>query len=57
MVGALNHLLVVFNNHNAVAALNQCVKGHQQAVDVVEVEAGGGFVENEERGCARSRLR
>ena len=38
----------MLNNDDAVAAFEQGVESCQQALDVVEVESGGGLVENEE---------
>ncbi len=43
---------VVLDDQDAAAVLNQPLKGIEQLCDVVEVQSGGGFVEDEERAFA-----
>ena len=50
VVGARDHFLVVFDHDHAMAVGDQRVQRGEQFGDVVEVQAGGGLVEDEERG-------
>ncbi len=50
MVGTLDDFHVVLDDENGMAALDEGVEGLQQALDVMKMEAGGGLVEDEERG-------
>lgn len=50
VVGRFYDIKIMFNHNQCVAALNQGFEGREEAVDVVEVESRGGFVEDEERG-------
>jgi hypothetical protein len=50
MVGTLDDLHVVFDDQDGVSPADQGIKGVQEFLDVVEVEAGGRFVEDEEGG-------
>ena len=50
VVGRFYDIKIMFNHNQRVAALNQGVEGREEAVDVVEMESRGGFVEDEECG-------
>ena len=50
VVGALDDFHVVLDDEDGVSAFYEGVHGVEQAVNVVEVESGGGFVEDEECG-------
>src|SRR3546814_12299184 len=45
-VGGLDDVAVVLDHHHRVALLDQRVEHFQQFADVVEMEAGGGLVED-----------
>ena len=47
VVGAFDDLDVVLDNDERVAALHESLKHAEELGDVVEVQAGGGFVEDE----------
>ncbi len=44
-----NHVGIVLDDQNAVAFVNQRVEGLQELFDVVEMQAGGRLVEDEEK--------
>src|SRR5688500_14204852 len=48
-VGGLDHVEVVLDHHDRVAVVAQLVQHGEQVLDVVEVQAGGGLVEDVER--------
>ena len=48
VVGALDHLDVVLDDHHRVALFHQLLQRRQQPAHVVEVQAGGGLVEDEQ---------
>ena len=48
-VGGGDHVEVVLDDHQRVAGIQQLSKGRQQRGDVLEVQAGGGLVEQEEQ--------
>ena len=50
MVGALDDVEVVLDDHQGVTSFYQGIEGMEQTLDVVEVEARGRLVEDEERG-------
>ena len=50
VVGTLDDFHVMLDDEDAVSALDEGIEGCQQPLDVVEVEAGGGLVEDEEGG-------
>ena len=53
---ALNHVQIVLDDDQAAAVFDQPLEGRQQLGDIVEVQAGGGLVENEQRArAARQR--
>src|SRR3984885_10738820 len=54
--GAAHHVQVVFDDQDTSAVLDQALECRQQFRDVVEVQAGGGLVEDEQRPAA-GRLR
>ena len=54
-VGGLDHVEIVLDDHQAAAVLDQALEGREQLRDVVEVEAGGGLVEDEQRACDARR--
>ena len=45
-VGALDDVQVVLDDEDGVAFVDELVEGDEQLADVLEVEAGGGFVED-----------
>ncbi|OIQ93571.1 hypothetical protein GALL_245310 [mine drainage metagenome] len=53
-VGRGDHVQVVLDQHHAVPGVHQFVQGPQQLGDVVEVQAGGGFVQQIEAALARA---
>ena len=53
-VGGLDHVQIVLDDQHAAAVLDQPLEGGQQLGDVVEVQAGRGLVEDEQRALARS---
>src|SRR5271165_6379049 len=58
-VRAANHIHVVLDDQNAAAGVNQALEGIEQLCDIVEVQSGRGFVEDEERSLTtrRSQMR
>ena len=48
MVGGFHHVEVVFDYQHGVPPVDEPVEDGQEGVDVLEMEAGGRFVENEE---------
>jgi hypothetical protein len=54
-VGGLEDVEVVLDDDDAVAAINEGLEDRDQAFDVVAVEAGGGFVEEDEGSCGNLR--
>ena len=48
-VGGLDDIQVVFDDDDGVAVIAQPVQDQQQLFDVVEVQAGGGFIEDVQR--------
>ena len=57
-VGGLHHVHVVLDDHHGIAGVAQAVQDFQQQLDVVEVQAGGGLVQDVERapGVALGKL-
>src|SRR5262245_46751956 len=53
-VGGLDHLEIVLDHHHGVAALNELVQHIEELGDVVEMQPGGGLVENIERAAGRA---
>src|ERR1700722_4776857 len=51
-IGAADHVQVVFDDQNASAILDQSLKGAQQLGNVVEVQSGGGLIEDEQCAAA-----
>src|SRR5580700_6388218 len=47
-VGTANHVQIVLDDQNAPAVLDQALKSRQQLRDVVEMQAGGRLVEDEQ---------
>src|SRR4029077_8694820 len=45
-VGGLYHLKIVLDHHNRSPYINQTAKGGQEFADVIEMQAGGGLIEN-----------
>ena len=45
-VAGLDHVEIVLDDHNRVAAIDEAVQDFQQAANVLEVQAGGRLVEN-----------
>lgn len=50
MVGGSDDVGVVLDDDDGVAAVEEGAEGGEEFLDVVEVEAGGGLVEDEEDG-------
>ena len=50
MVCTFDDVEVVFDDDDGVASEDECLEGCQQFFDVVKVESGGGFVEDEQGG-------
>ena len=48
VIGGLDDLEVVFDDQEGIAGFDETVEDLEQHGDVVEVQAGGGFVENEQ---------
>ena len=51
-VGGLDDIEVVFDDEQGVAGIDEFLEDGKEAFDIGEVEAGGGFVEDEELGLA-----
>src|SRR6266480_5518389 len=49
-IRAFNHIQVVFDDHHRMTGVNQTLEDFEQQAHIVEVQAGGGFVEEEK--CA-----
>lgn len=49
MIGTLHHIKIVLNDHKRVAEGDQSVERRQKQMYVVEMQAGGRLVEDEER--------
>ena len=49
VIGAANHVGIVFNHHDGMPLVHESVQRAHQKADVVEVQAGGGLIEDEER--------
>ena len=47
-VGASDHIQVVLDDQQRVAAVQQLVEGAHQLRDVLEVQAGGGLIEDQQ---------
>ena len=50
----LRHIEIVFDDHERIALIDQTLHHAKKEADVLEMEAGGGFIENEEAGLATS---
>ena len=48
VIGALDHVHIVFDDHQGVPLRHQPVEGSQELADICEVQARGGFVEDKE---------
>ena len=46
MVGALYYVEVVFDDDDGVASVDEALEHLEEFVDIGEMEAGGGFVED-----------
>ena len=46
-IGALDHVEVVLDDQHRMTGIDEALKGFQQNADVVKVQAGGRFVEEE----------
>src|SRR5205823_4446169 len=49
-IRAFDHIEVVFDDEHGMTGVNQTLKNFEQQADIVEVQAGGGLVEEEQ--CA-----
>jgi len=54
-VGAFKHLEIVLDDDEGIALIDEALEDGEQEADVFEVEAGSGFVEDEEAGGFGSR--
>jgi len=52
-VGAFDHVQVMLDDEQRVAGIDEALEHFQQHTNVLEVQAGGGFVEEEERARLR----
>ena len=50
VVGTLDDIHIVLHDQNGVATGDETVEGSKEMTDVVEMQARGGFVEDEQRG-------
>ena len=50
-VGRAHHIQVVLDDHHGIAAVDQAVENFEELAGVLEVEAGGGFVEDVHRAA------
>ena len=48
VVGTLDDVKVVLNDEEGMTTINETLEDDEEAFDVGEMKAGGGFVENEE---------
>src|SRR5450830_1643355 len=55
-VAGPDHVQVVLDHQQRMPGLQQLAQGAHELGDVVEMQAGGGFVEQEQRALARHRL-
>ena len=55
-VGSADHVEIVFDDDQRVTGVEQLAERAHQLGDVVEMQAGGGLVEHEERAAAGQRL-
>ena len=49
VIGGFDHVEIMFDNDQACAVIDQCSEGGEQFVDVVKMQAGRRFVEDEKR--------
>ena len=54
-VGRFNDVEVVFDDEDGMAGIDEALKDIEQDADVIEVQAGGGFVEQEKGGFGIAR--
>ena len=55
-VAGVDHIEIVFNNHNGVPGIEQLVEGSEQLGDVVKVQTGGRLVEHEQLAARFGRV-
>ena len=48
-IGGLDHVQIVLDDDDGVAGIRQAVKDVEQALDIGEVQAGGGLIQDVER--------
>src|SRR6202008_2764970 len=48
-IGGLDHFEIVLNHQNGAARIDQSTKGGEQFTDIVEVQSGGGLIEDVKR--------
>ena len=46
-IGALDHVKIVLDDQHRMTGIDETLKGFQQNADVVKMQAGGRFVEEE----------
>lgn len=49
-IGAFDDVEIVLNDENRMPRVHETLKNLEQDADIVEVQAGGGFVEEKESG-------
>ena len=54
MIGTADSFFVVFDDNHGVAPLHEPIQDVEQHAHVLEVQAGGGFVEQVERPAGRN---
>ena len=50
-VGRFDHVQLMFDHNDSIAQIHQALEHVEQALDVFEVQAGGGLVEDVERAA------
>ena len=50
-VGRFDHIQLMFNHNDSIAQIDQPLEHVQKPLDVVEMQAGGGFVQDVERAA------
>ena len=55
-VAGVDHIEIVFNNHNGVPSVEQLVERSEQLGDVVKVQTGGRLVEHEQLAARFGRV-
>lgn len=53
VIGICNHVRMMLDEQDGVTGVAQTEQGGEEFVDISEMQAGGGFVENQELGAGR----